>query len=154
MLKVRVSDGCDAGARTSRCGDHGRRWQPTVTGEVRSMKRLRLLVVAVLLGVFAATATVSPAAASPKHLFPIETTCGDTTYLFGMNWSMTTTMHDLHSNARFVIHKWVVTPPGSDTPLAPWVDRGFGAQTTYCTATCPEGSLIEWWGVLTPAKGR
>jgi hypothetical protein len=119
------------------------------------MRRLHLLTAALLLGVLVAMAAATPAAASPRDLMPIETTCGASTYQFGMNWwSMTTTMHDMNSNARFVIHKWVVTPPDSDTPLAPWVDRGFGAQMTYCTATCPQGSLIEWWGVLTPATGR
>jgi hypothetical protein len=129
------------------------------------MNRFRLLLTGLLLGVLVALSAAAPAAAVPRF-GTLETTCGEDTYHFAMGGLV---LLDSESNMRYLIKRWHITPPDLDDDGVPLVvdgsysytadpislfDNGFQGASQKCTATCPRGYKIEWWGFMTPAKGR
>jgi hypothetical protein len=130
------------------------------------MERFRLLLTGLLLGVLVAMSAAAPAAAVPKW-GTLETTCGDQTYDFVMTGMV---LLDTKSNMRYLIKRWHITPPMVDNQGVPILDadgnyqyvaepisifdNGFEGASQECTATCPRGYRIKWWGFMTPAKAR
>jgi hypothetical protein len=118
------------------------------------MRRLRLLVLTLVVGMLLATASAASAAPQREYYFPIE--CSGEVFMTAWTpgWG-SWTLH-MDNGSSFVAHRWVVRWdqrfPGADAET--WLNRGHGAQMEYCTATCPEGTPIEIWGVRTPVRGR
>jgi hypothetical protein len=111
------------------------------------MDRLRLLVVAALLGVLVAMTVATPAAGAPKDtVWTLQ--CGSGPFVAvrgGGSW----TFHDLEGTGRFVAHHVFV----EDWQFTV-ADRALGRDGETCTTVCPyTGVDMTLHGLRTPVRG-
>lgn len=113
------------------------------------MRRVHLVVVALLLGLLVVAA--SPATAAPKldYDFPLECS-GETLWTAWTPGRGSWTLH-VQDGSTFVVHRWIVHV---EAEPAVWFSRGHGSPMVQCWATCPSGTPIEIWGIRTPVRGR
>jgi hypothetical protein len=119
------------------------------------MRRMHLIVAALLVGLLVATA--SPATAAPKRAYDFPVDCSGE--LIQMAWAPgwgSWTLH-MEDGSSFVAHRWIVHFELMDDSAEPevWLNRGHGSPLVECWAECPfSGTPIEIWGIRTPVRGR
>jgi hypothetical protein len=119
------------------------------------MRRVHLILVALLLGLLVVAASPATAAPTRDYIFPLE--CSGETVMTAWTPGVGSWTLHLEDGSTFVAHRWIVHFEMMDPSEEPqvWLDRGHGSPMVQCWSSCPfTGTPIEIWGIRTPVRGR